>query len=357
MPRSARTLLTVQSLLVFASACGDVGSPEYQELTEYPGRRFAATTWDTLSWFGAKNAQDTTLLDPERLTKWGDRLVMMEWGPRVVRVFDSSGTHLWNFGRFGNGPRELGLISDLVPTPWGNLWVYDSRNRKIVEVDPDGQFVKEMSTRHLPVSVGGVRFISEDRAFFSTYNPAEGIGIIRSDSLTVESIRPFPFADSVDTRINFRATSAGDARSGTVVSAMALGPSFMVMDGTTGEVSTFPYIDYIPWAVKQSPALINARTDSARYGALAAQLGADETVYFLFGGRPFRAAHPPEPTVLIDQYGLDGTYLESYLLPFEPAYRGFVLLDENRFALLTLDQGLYPRVYVLKPCRRADPCG
>jgi hypothetical protein len=119
----------------------------------------------------------------------------------------------------------------------------------------------------------------------------------------------------------------------------------MVMRGESIEPRS--YIEHIPLSRKPGPALTAARADSARLGAVSVAVDGGR-IYMLFGGRPRRAAHPFEPTTLIDVYGVDGSYIESYRLPSHFQQMGrvdgdFLLIKESEIGLPQILR-LSPRV-------------
>jgi hypothetical protein len=90
-------------------------------------------------------------------------------------------------------------------------------------------------------------------------------------------------------------------------------------------------------------AMIGA--SSERYGASSVEVE-DGLIHMPFGGRPFKKAHPAEPTNLIDVYTIDGSYLHSYRLPgdFDKMTRSdgdYVLSNES-------DLG-FPLIFRLRP--------
>ena len=116
---------------------------------------------------------------------------------------------------------------------------------------------------------------------------------------------------------------------------LELGPGFILYDGD--QARFHPYVQAIPWAEKAGPRLTARRADSARFGAVSVSVDSTE-IHMLFGGRPIRAAHPAEPTKLVDVYGLDGSYLRSYELPthfrhMAKSGESYVLYNESELGL------------------------
>jgi hypothetical protein len=334
-------------LIAVVAACS--GQPEtdngLRHLPEYPSRLFAATAWDTVASFGPESVDDTVLMTPTGITAWDDRLVVPEWPHARVRVFDRRGTPLWTYGRRGAGPGEIEQMVAVEATPWGNLWIMDGKNNRILELDTAGTLVRSRRAHHLPAVPTSVTFLSADRVLLGTQSPLAGRIIADTDSIKAERVAPSLWGDSVDHRYNIRLASDADPRTGRWVEALTYGPGFAtgVGESVTG---LHPYVDEIPWALKSGPAIRAVGADSARYGALGVQI-VDDEIYMRFGGRPKRRAHDAEPTVLIDVYAFSGEYRRSYLLPM-PTTSGEVL-GRELFAVSGYHQGVLPRVFLLSP--------
>lgn len=334
----------VLTTCTLVSACsGDSPSPTHVD--RYPSREFAATSWDTVSAFGPETPDDTSLVAPATVTTWDQKLVVLDWVRATVSVMSDRGRPLWQFGHRGRGPGELEQVAYVRPTPWGTLWVIDGKNLKVVELDSAGQLLKEIPTRHLPAVPGSVMFPSHRRVVLGTQSPKAGRITADPDSLSVIQVRPFLWADSVNHRYDIRVRSASDSATGQWVEALYFGPGFVVgqADSVFGR---YRYVDDIPWARKGNPRLTRLKADSARYGAVKAEVFEGE-IYLLFGGRPLRMAHESEPTELVDVYGFDGGYRRSYLLPMSAD--DFALFPDGRFVVLSSYAELYPRIYVLRP--------
>lgn len=334
---------------------------DHHVLDEYPERRFAATAWDTLDWIGPANVNETILSNPNELVAWEDRIVVLERAASQVRVFDSDGDLLWSYGRAGGGPGEIRFLAGIAPTPWGTLLIVDSRNTKILELDGSGKLVKELSFDHFPVAPISLSPTSDRELVFATQSPRQGYIVATADSLTILDIRASPWADSADHRFNIRVATAADPMSGVMIQALLHGPAFSIFRPDSVDPEIFPYVEHVPWALKSGPRVRAAGADTARYGAVAAEV-LDAEIYFLFGGRPKRFSHPEEPTTSIDVYGLDGEYRRSYLLPLDA--NDFALLDPERFAVLGMHDEMFPRVYILRPrparmsgSGEESPCG
>jgi hypothetical protein len=227
----------------------------------------------------------------------------------------------------------------MLPGANGHLWVVDASNRKLLEFDDTGRFRREQYYRHLP---GGVSRPSTLAKSVVWPHLIEGrpAYVTTVDSLEiVDSLRvAWPVPEWFPGEPDLRAVSRGQ---GAIwVAALQLGPSFAVWDGV--DISMHPYLEDIPYAFRP-PDLRHRplRADSARWAARDLAIVGDE-VFFLFGGRPRRHAHPEAPTQWVDVYTLSGDYRRSYKLPVD-AY-AMDTDDGVTFYLLTLVDGAYPQL-------------
>lgn len=325
MRASARTSLNAAVLLVtIVAGCGGQRTAVRRDVV--------TSRWDTTMVVGGKSANDTTLLAPTWVSLWGPRIVVVDQPNEVVRVFDHRGRLLWSFGRRGHGPGEFENIGNAVQGPNGRLWILGWRNDRIVEVSDSGQMIREVSLAGYPV-IPSTMLPLRNRVVFTTQTPRYGEIIADPDSLRIRSTKPFPWPQPLDYALNL--TTVATSSSTAWVEAFEYGPGFMV--GRADTVRTYHYFKWIPWAQKAGPALNAAHADSARYAARAASIAGNE-VYFLFGGRPKRYAHPHEPTRYIDVYGLDGRYHRSFRLPSDTW--SMATVDGRTFYVLTLQGDL-----------------
>lgn len=126
----------------------------------------------------------------------------------VIRVYDAAGTHLFTFGGPGDGPGEFRSIASLWRAPGDTLGVYDSRQRRITFVGPDGSLVREVifaaqqpAVSALPLGDGSFIAMapppppppSEDRATDGRPDAAivryDGAGVLRDTVATVPGLQ------------------------------------------------------------------------------------------------------------------------------------------------------------------------
>lgn len=333
------------SVLVCGSACGGDALDSPANAAAYPGRKIVAAEWDTLGWIGPADVSDTTFIRPAMIVEWAGRLAVLDRSPPGISLFSREGELLWRYAREGPGPEELQWIGTAAATPWGDLWVSDSRNNRIVEFTLEGRIRRTLPIHHFPATVSAVAFPSRDRALFSTYSPLHRVVVTGTDSLQILQTFESLWADSAVGDANLRAVGNAEPGSGIWVQALQHGPGFVV--GSQGsEPRLFRYVSHVPWAQRVHPAMRSSGADSARYGAVDAEVMASE-IFLLFGGRPFRAAHAAEPTVLVDVYRSDGEYSRSYLLPVDT--EDFAMLGGDVLALLSTHEGVYPRIFLVRP--------
>jgi hypothetical protein len=240
-------------LVVSVAACGEARS-EYIYLEQYPNRQFVTTAWDTVGWIGPVSVDDTLLVNPHALVKWDSFLVALDGPSTRLSVFDGSGQYLWSYSRRGAGPMELQQVSSAGPTTWGNLWVLDARNRKILELDPSGVPVAERSYLHFLANPDGFR-VTDHGVVFGTQSPRYGQILTDIDSLRILEVRPSAWSDETDDQTNLRTARTADPGTGLWVEAQALGPGFTTGRGNEQGVR-HRYIDPNPLGrkVKSAPA-------------------------------------------------------------------------------------------------------
>jgi hypothetical protein len=179
----------------------------------------------------------------------------------------------------------------------------------MLELDEGGTVVRDRSLRDLPGVPTRFGFLG-DKLVVTTQVPDPYMMVLDTGSLALVRAVPWPWPEPLTAEYNFHTELAGGADA--LVLAFKYGSGFMVLRGN--DIELHHYIEYIPWHRKMGMEQHAAGADSTRFGAVSVAVE-NERIYMLFGGRPFRAAHPFEPTTLIDVYGLDGSYIESYRLP------------------------------------------
>jgi hypothetical protein len=331
-----RTIVTAASIVVgcAVSSCADSGRP---------ARTIAGEGWDTILTIGSMSVDDTVLISPAAVVLWHGNLAILEDQPQRVRLFSASGADEWTFGSPGQGPGEMLQAYKLVVLANGNLGVADGRNRKLVEIDSSGRFVRERYYRDLPGASDsptpfGNRFV------WSQYMPGRPLFVTDREDFSVLDSLVIPWPEPVDQkyRPDLSTWTAGSADRW--VAALWFGPYFAV--GDDDGVSVFPMVEPFHWAyapsaqVQQDPL-----ADSAYVGARDVALVGDE-VFILGGGRPRRRSHVEEPTRLIDVYSVAGEYKRTYELPF-PSW-AFDTADGRLFYLLTEKDGVYPLLFGLR---------
>ncbi|HSH44841.1 MAG TPA: 6-bladed beta-propeller, partial [Longimicrobiales bacterium] len=180
-------------MLVATIGCGD----EDSRSQDPHGRSIVATEWDTIQAFGPLDANDSTLLVPDFLVAWGDRVAVIDRSPPLVSVFSRAGELLWRYSSQGPGPGEIQWITDATVTPRGTLWVLDNRNTKVLELDSAGRLQRELPTHHFPVAPSTLTVLEGGRVVLSTQNPETGLILAEADSLEVLDARRAPWADSI----------------------------------------------------------------------------------------------------------------------------------------------------------------
>ncbi|MGH7469503.1 MAG: hypothetical protein ACRENP_16250 [Longimicrobiales bacterium] len=305
-------------------------------------RRIVTEHWDTIFQIGGFDPNDTTLVDPGELVLWDSLLVSEDDGsPESVRAFSLSGEALWTFGRPGSGPGELSTITTLAVGPDGLLWVFDSRNRKVVKLDQLGRLQSEQV-----INLGA--FPSQVAATAQTVvmtTQTARMGLILTDAhLGVLGRSRTPWPDSVTDAHNLQAHVGAAPGRPIWVIAYQYGPGFVIGDSKSWKA--YRYIDPIYFALKSGPRERTAGADTALYGARSLNVIGDE-IFMLFGGRPNRFSRPGAlPTELVDVYGLDGTYRRSLKLPSDTPS---MVTDGETFYVLTRTEEGLPTILALRP--------
>ena len=307
------TLLTALHLV----ACGP----------ETPERRILTDQWDTVDLIRPESVDDTTLLFISQVVPWKGTYAVQDGQNRNIRRVSTRGDLLWTFERPGEGPGEAQSLVSIQVGPNGRLWAYDYRGVKMLELDGEGTVVRDRSLRGLPGIPTRFGFLG-DKLVVTTQIPDPYMMVLDTGSLELVRAVPWPWPEPATVHNNFHTVLAGG--SDALVLALMYGPGFMVLRGD--EIERHRYIDPIPWQRKFRMEDHATGADSTRFGAVSIAVD-NGRIYMLFGGRPYRAAHPFEPTTLIDVYGLDGSYIESYRLPshFEKMTRingDFLLAEE-----------------------------
>ena len=73
------------------------------------------------------------------------RLVVVDGGEQLVRLVDFARDTSWQIGRRGRGPNEYLRPFGPVSLPGDSLAVYDTGNRRLLRIDPQGRPAGTMS--------------------------------------------------------------------------------------------------------------------------------------------------------------------------------------------------------------------
>lgn len=71
-----------------------------------------------------------------------------------IKVYSLSGEHLSTFDHVGSDSTELNSPYDIEVSPWGTLFILDTENKRIVEMDSNDEYIREISIPHLNNSSG-----------------------------------------------------------------------------------------------------------------------------------------------------------------------------------------------------------
>ena len=90
------------------------------------------TTGEYITRFGSKGSAPGQLCYPYSLTINNNLVYVSEYGNDRVSVFDTKGTFLHCFGKYGSGEREFNSPRGIATDTFGNLYVSDTYNDRLV---------------------------------------------------------------------------------------------------------------------------------------------------------------------------------------------------------------------------------
>ena len=84
------------------------------------------------------------------------KIFVLDGLAQEVKVFDASGSHLYSFGRRGDGPGEFRYADGLILDAEENVWVYDPTRARLLLFDGGGIFLRQISIDRLIFPSGPV---------------------------------------------------------------------------------------------------------------------------------------------------------------------------------------------------------
>lgn len=99
------------------------------------------------------NAEEALFSRVDKLIAKNDQFYLFDYlAERGVLVFDAKGNFIRRVGEFGEGPQQLGSITDIQVTDKGDIQILDQRNKVIQVYSNDGDWKEEIP---IPVHAGG----------------------------------------------------------------------------------------------------------------------------------------------------------------------------------------------------------
>ena len=135
------TACVIGLVTIAATACDsprDAARSEQWTLSGTPSLVIGSTTGDSVF-----------LFDRVRTARFasGGRIVVADGGLQVVRVFDSEGRFLNQFGRPGEGPGEFGNLRDVWMASPDTVGVWDSKALRFTYFTLDGELTRTVTVR------------------------------------------------------------------------------------------------------------------------------------------------------------------------------------------------------------------
>jgi hypothetical protein len=250
-----------------------------------------------------------------------------------IAHFNHDGTMIWTYGREGSGPDEFRDPRDIRLDAHGRVWVLDSRNSRIVILEPTGVVHRRIPLGELPASPFEIIPQPHDGAIVVVHNPVAPFMEIDSTGALVAQ-RAFPWPDFQELHpLATQLLTVTDPASDQWVTAFRMG------DGLFGFAGSRPHGK--GWFAEEIafPMPVTTRGDGVTstsfnerpVSAARSLTLSPEHLYVLFGGSTEHHRR------LVDVYSrTDLSYKSSFLLP-EPAinitwyHGGLYALQENPY--------------------------
>jgi hypothetical protein len=255
----------------------------------------------------------TSLLRPELLAADSSHVYLFDYGDKLLKAFDTTGTQLWTYGNARRSNAVFSNPTDLRIDSTGDLVVYDAGRSKIVRLTSSGTLLRETSAAHgvtqaVPIN-DGIWLLGRDGSAF-------GVGI-DSTGTTVSRLEiPVGLRD-IDPVL--RQPIAASARGGrALITGFHNTGRFAIWDDPAIDsvrfvdgIEPLPVAAVSEWHIGN--ALIKRVAPNAETGSLS--ITTDRTnFYVLFGGKTAYRYR------IVDVYRIaNGAYRGSYILPQEAA--------------------------------------
>ena len=250
-----------------------------------------------------------------------------------VHHLDADGALRWSWGTEGRGPGEWRDGRAMSLDINGGLVLVDYGNRKIMNLDYDGQLVGEAGYDIPSAVVFGVAVLESGLYVMHTEAPVPLVLVDREgrtvDSTAVEMPRGF---DRLSRRQ--RAGTIARWKEDRWVFGFQIGNGWFTFRREAADLAS-PYVEHTDFPPSDAPMT----RDQAVFSAMSLSVRGD-TLAVLFGGSTRGRLY------WLDLYDLNsGTYLESLFLPKSARYA--VMGPQGQVFLVTHD--LYPTVMAIRP--------
>jgi len=303
-----RSIARFSGGLAFLLAAGSTITLAGAAVAQQDQRRFNEREWRLVG--GVAPAMESPVLLPLLLAATDSAVYVFDYGDHAVKAFKFEGTLLWTVGRAGRGPGEFQNPTDLQMDAGGRIWVTDPSNLRITIVTGDGQ-VEQLIRPEQPVA--RVMPLNGGSRFWGLSQTIGSFGYRFDSSGSVEGALPPPSILQDRHPLEYESLAAASSHARRVVVGFLYadyllftaqqGPDWSLVRGI--EKLDFPGV--LQWT--QSGLPVTRIHPDAREATLSVTVDSSK-VYVLFGGSS------DERGRIVDVYSLvDGTYLESYLLP------------------------------------------
>ncbi|MDQ6612270.1 MAG: 6-bladed beta-propeller [Gemmatimonadota bacterium] len=273
-------------------------------------RRMVRKEWKPL-WRRGGRKEETLFALPREMVASSDGVYVADGGGLEVFAFDTAGKLRWKHGRKGAGPGEYLELTDLTLDRSDHLALLDARNGRLTFLEHDGKVKRTLSTGSIGWPSSVCMFANGNLLF--TVAAPEHFFMIADANGKLQREQNFPWHASIDAPRFLKSgyLSRGRAENDCwFTTVFGFGVARIRADGAA---TTSPYIETLaPPVIRVVPTNAKNRggefLDSGDNAALASFTSGD-TLFVFFMGKP--TSEKP----LLDLYGADGHYIESWNLP------------------------------------------
>ena len=292
-------------------------------------RHYTAIAWDTLWVYSSDNdevAAATSLVpDNQGGVFFADPFLLQ------VHHVDAQGRLAWSWGREGSGPGEIRDLRPLALDNSGNLVLADSRNRRIVTINADGEMLREVPLQISAATVFEIVVLESGHYLMYTDDSDHPWVLVDQMGTGYRSVAPPQSFQRFS--VLQRAGRIAKWRDERWVFAFQVGNGWFTFQEETLTLSS-PYVEHTDFS-ENPDRLSNATAPSS--ASLSVR---GDTLAVLFAGKTRGWLRH------VDRYELNsGSYVDSFILP-EPM-KNAVVDERGAFFVTTYDD--VPRLLALRP--------